>query len=113
MKTRSIKIRQLKCSRITDRIATKIAHFGSSLQRFSIQDLDMLGVRRKPVLTDTGIVKLLQKCPNLHTLELYDCHDITDTSIVKIAECCPTIHTLDLRGCWKITDSSIVMLVEK
>lgn len=32
MKTRSIKIRQLKCSRITDRIAAKIAHFGSRLQ---------------------------------------------------------------------------------
>jgi hypothetical protein len=88
-----MKSRQLKCSQITDRIAAKIADFGSSLHWLSIQDVDMLGIRRKPVLTDTGIVKLLEKCPNLQTLELYNCYDITDISIVKIAECCPTVHS--------------------
>jgi F-box/leucine-rich repeat protein 2/20 len=105
LKSRSIKIRYLKCTRITDDIAIKIASIGSWLHWLSFNDNNKN--RRKRVVTDTGIVKTVEGCPNLHTLNMSFCNDITDISVIKVAEGCPNLHTIDLEGCSHITNTSI------
>jgi hypothetical protein len=133
LKTRSIRIRHLKCSRITDKLATEIGSFGSCLQSLVVS----VG---NGVISDLSIVRLVEGCPNLHkldagfgqnitdmsiigkaegyprphlhTLKLSDCYNITDISIGRVAKGCPNLRSLNLMRCDKITDMSILNLPE-
>mmetsp|Transcript_25376 Transcript_25376/g.24277 ORF Transcript_25376/g.24277 Transcript_25376/m.24277 type:complete len:301 (-) Transcript_25376:4-906(-) len=128
MSSRSINIRHLKCSRFTDDIAVKIAEFGSSLHWLMITSgiMDPTGGKRYaflkpkvhrewPVITDIGMVKMLEGRPNLRTLDMSLLPDtnITDESIVRLAECCPYLQDLNMSHSRKITDSGLLRLAEK
>jgi hypothetical protein len=103
LKYRSIRIRQLRCSQITDNLARKIAEFGSSLYWISINGHDR-------GLSDTGIIRLAEGCPRLHSLDVGAC-GITDIGLIRISEMCPDLHELNVAGCEKLTDASIIRLV--
>jgi hypothetical protein len=77
-----------------------------------------------------SIVRLLEECPHLHTLNLAGCENITNTeldyyravvvlhssltdmSIVRLAEGCPHLRTVSLYSCILITDACIVSLAQ-
>jgi hypothetical protein len=104
LNSRSIKIRRLKCNRISNTIAVKVGHIGSSLHWLSIKDRNM---------TDENLGKIIDGCPNLQSVELYECRNITDDSIIRLIEMCPHLNSLDLTCCYKTTDLSVVSLAEQ
>lgn len=64
-------------------------------------------------IRNKSVIKLSEKCPNLHGLILGGCSKITNESIIGLANKCPNLRILDIsRGC-KITDASIIKLSEK
>jgi hypothetical protein len=101
--TRSIKIRHLKCNRISDDKAIKVYGLGNSLHWLSIRDTHMI---------DESFIKIIEGCPNLESIELLVC-SITDLSIIMLADCCPSLRSIDLTRCYDITDASIVRLAER
>ena len=63
-------------------------------------------------VTDVGITKIGEGCPNLQSLTLYNCEQVTDVGITKIAEGCPKIQKLNLYLCDRVTDVGIAKIVE-
>jgi hypothetical protein len=122
-KNRSLKIRHLKCNKITVDEAAKIESFGSCLLWLSIederkQDNEKYFLRnytygiRKIGLRETCMIGLVGKCPNLVTLDISWSNKITDKCIAKIVEGCPHIQSLNLSHCIDITDTGIIRLAE-
>lgn len=101
LNTRSIKIRRLKCTRISNTIAMKVGHIGSTLHWLSLKDRNMI---------DESLCKIIDGCPNLQSVELNECRNITDESIIRLIETCPHLNSLDLTCCYKTTDLSVVSL---
>jgi hypothetical protein len=119
LKKRSIKLRHLTCGRITNDIAMNIGSFGSSLHWLSVTnmtyDKDQIRISKGfegGNISDLGMVRLANGCPNLHTLQLVGCHDITDIGVMTVTEKCPNLHTLNLDDCYNITNMSIVRVAE-
>lgn len=102
---RSLKIRHLKCSKMTDDMAVKIADFGSCLQWISLDDK-----KTNRDITDKGIDSIVQGCPYLQTLSIARCINITDESVINISKAYPKLHGLDLSFCRNVTDISIIRL---
>jgi hypothetical protein len=50
-------------------------------------------------ITDLGLQKFSQSCPNLESLDLADCNQLTDNSIKSLAFCCKFMMNLNLSGC--------------
>ncbi|KNC55009.1 hypothetical protein, variant [Thecamonas trahens ATCC 50062] len=61
-------------------------------------------------ITDAAVVTLAGGCPNLTTLYLDYCSNITDAAVVALAGGCPNLTTLGLRNCSDITDAAVVAL---
>jgi hypothetical protein len=55
-------------------------------------------------LNDDNLVEFAQKFPNLIALCLYNCPNVTQVGIIKLLQACPKITTLDLTGCSHISD---------
>lgn len=133
LKNRSVKIRHLKCSQITDEIAEMIGGFGSCLHWLdifdrmakyevndSITDLgicklvdgcpNLINLDISFLATDMSIMRIASTCPNLETLNLEGCMEMTDISIIKLAQSCPNLCSLNLTGCCELTDESIIIL---
>lgn len=51
-------------------------------------------------ITDEGLIAMVEgfKFHDLRSLTMSVCDDVTDASLLKIVECCPRLHTLDLFG---------------
>jgi hypothetical protein len=133
---RDIKIRYLKCKKVTNDISGKIAGFGNYLHGLTIgdryfTDKDMIRITNGcpnlkklylvdkinkgmegTMLTNISIINLAEKCSNLEELDLMHNENITDVSIFKIGEKCPAIKRLHLLNCDNITDASIISLGE-
>ncbi len=77
-----------------------------------IEDLSYLEklVIESDRITDKGLKKILEKSPNLGTLDLGDCR-ITGESLKAILGKFPNLRTLSLRGC-TIEDKSVGKIVE-
>ena len=58
-------------------------------------------------VTDVGISKIGEGCPQLQSLNLYNCKEGTDVGITKIGEGCPQLQSLNLAFCSKVTDVGI------
>lgn len=114
---RSLKVRQLRCDRLTNGLATKIGRFGRYLHWLSITDNDNCPRGNcptssfEPEYQPMRLATLVGECPNLHTLEIH-CAFAFDTLIIKVADECPLLQSLNLLGCFSITDSCIVRLAE-
>lgn len=55
-------------------------------------------------LTDDNLVEFMQKFPNANILSLYNSPLITASGIIKLLKACPQLTTLDLTGCSMIND---------
>jgi hypothetical protein len=111
LESRSIKIRHLKRSLITDETAVTISGFGYYLHWLSISKEVRQFVTRMGVITDMGIIKFAEGCPHLLDLDPSFCVNITDDSLIRIVELCPRLKTLKLEIC-QITDRSIIRIAE-
>ena len=63
-------------------------------------------------VSDVGISKIGEGCPELRSLHLEDCHKVTDAGISKIGEGCRQLQSLDLSYCHKVTDAGISKIGE-
>lgn len=50
-------------------------------------------------ITDLGLQKFCNQCPNLETLDLSNCEQLTDNAIKTLAFCCKFLTCLNLSGC--------------
>mmetsp|Transcript_15353 Transcript_15353/g.14722 ORF Transcript_15353/g.14722 Transcript_15353/m.14722 type:complete len:435 (+) Transcript_15353:281-1585(+) len=112
MKSRSIKIRHLKCCRITDTLAKEIADFGNCLQWLSMAGGERFNRQKETSITDIGMVELVNGCPNLRTLDISRASKVTDETLVRLTLGCPHLHSLNISYCSKITDISLMKIAE-
>ena len=50
-------------------------------------------------ITDLGLQKFCNQCPNLESLDLSNCYQLTDNSIKSLAFCCKFLMSLNISGC--------------
>ena len=62
---------------------------------------------KRTKITDVGISKIGEGCPQLQELNLIFCSQVTDVGITKIGEGCPQLQTLNLDNCYQVTDVGI------
>jgi hypothetical protein len=75
-------------------------------------NLQSFNIRSCESITDMCIVRLAEAC-NLHSLTLGHCHNsIFDTGINRIAELCPHLLHLHLSACFEVTDKCIIAVAE-
>ncbi|KAJ1483511.1 hypothetical protein T484DRAFT_1799973 [Baffinella frigidus] len=65
-----------------------------------------------PQITDTGIVDIAAKCPNLKSLSIAWCSEVTDVGVKAVAECCPLVEALDLSFCHALSDAGLLALLD-
>lgn len=94
MRTRKMKIRNLKCGTVTYDIAVLIAGFGIYLEYLKIYNC-----------VDAIMIKIAEDCLYIEHLRI-NSFDITDLSIMKIAECCHDLESLSIARC-RFSDRSI------
>ncbi|MFA5075140.1 MAG: hypothetical protein WC436_03495 [Candidatus Babeliales bacterium] len=70
--------------------------------------LDLCGYKN---MTDNQLEQLLQRFPNIRSLDLSFCSNITDSGLQYIANC-HNLKFLDLRLCSKIKDNSIFSILQ-
>ena len=63
-------------------------------------------------VTDAGISKIGEGCPELRSLDLLGCHKVTGDGISKIGEGCPQLRSLNLYNCHRVTDVGISKIGE-
>ena len=94
---------------VDDLIVTKLTEMYSGLK-----SLDLCGSYHFLMkITNVGITKIGEGCPQLQLLNLTYCVKVTDVGITKIGEGCPQLQSLNLYGCTKVTDSGIGMSTTK
>ena len=76
-----------------------------------LKSLDLSGSYDFPMkITDSGISKIGEGCPQLQSLNLYCCTEVTDVGITKIGEGCPQLQSLNLTYCSKVTDVGVAKI---
>ena len=75
---------------------------------FELKSLCLMNTR----MTDSGISKIGEGCPNLQSLDLSSCSQVTDVGILKIGEGCPQLQSLNLKECENVTDIGITKIGE-
>lgn len=65
------------------------------------------------VVSDAGLVCLLQRCLHLASLELWDCSGITELSLAAMALLCSQLTTFSLPGCMCLDQCSAQQLVRR
>ena len=91
-----------------DLILIKLAGKHSKLKSLNLSG--SYSFRRK--ITDSGISKIGEGCPQLQSLNLNFCSQVTDVGITKIVEGCPQLQSLNLCKCFYVTDVGITKIVE-
>ena len=51
-------------------------------------------------VTEPGVVKMAQQCPNLQRLYLCDSDDLTDAAVLEIVRCCPHLEEIYFNNEW-------------
>ena len=78
-----------------------------------LKSLDLSGSYDFPMkITDSGISKIGEGCPQLQSLNLDYCSQVTDVGITKIGEGCPQLQKLNLYRCSQVTDVGITKIGE-
>jgi hypothetical protein len=105
LSSRNIKIRHLNCRAVTDNMAVMIAGFGIHLIWLEIN---------KQSINDICLIRIVEGCPNLRSLDISICDVITDTSVIRIAECCYHLEKLNIgdRGFRNVTDKIFIRIAE-
>ena len=65
-----------------------------------------------PYITTAQIIAVIQRCPNLTSVDLSCCELITDEAIIALALNCKNITTINLLWCEHITDKAIIALAQ-
>ena len=60
--------------------------------------------------SDADLIALVQRCPELTTIDLGDCSKITDAGVLALAQHCPLLTTIRLWGCNQITNVGLEAL---
>lgn len=63
-------------------------------------------------IADASILSAAQHCPNLQSLDISWCKQITDKSILAVTQNCCNLQSLNVRNCWNLTEKSIFSLVQ-
>ena len=64
-------------------------------------------------ITDASMIALAQGgCPNLTSLNLCDCKEITDAGVIALAQGCKKLSALNLKFCKHITDAAVIALAQ-
>ena len=63
-------------------------------------------------ITDDGVHKIAQGCPDLHVLCLSDCANIKDDSLISLSNHCRNLKTLEVALCSNLTDVGFVSLAK-
>ena len=93
---------------VDDLIVTKLAKKYPGLK-----SLDLSGSYDFPMkITNVGILKIVEGCRQLQSLNLVYCVKVTDVGIIKIGEGCPQLQSLDLSCCSQVTDVGITKIGE-
>ena len=90
------------CDKVGDNGCTYIAHGMTNLTSLSLSACE---------ISDTGLCRIAQALPLLHTLNLGQCAKITDSSLQCIADKCPKLKYIDLYGCPNITPQGLNLLM--
>jgi len=64
-------------------------------------------------ITDTGIISIATKCPNLSSIVLNGCLGITDVSLSFLAQHCKRIQVLSVSGCPRIGDIGVQLIAQE
>lgn len=72
--------------------------------------LERLTVQGNRVITDLGVVNLLNSCRNLVALDFSECNQLTDGALWAVGANCPRLQGINLSGCVKMTDSGITAI---
>mmetsp|Transcript_47 Transcript_47/g.59 ORF Transcript_47/g.59 Transcript_47/m.59 type:complete len:439 (-) Transcript_47:197-1513(-) len=105
---RNINIAHLKCCRAADDMAISFDTFGSSLQWLSLYDDKPMRME----ITDKGMIRIIENCPNLQYLDMTRCQNVTDEISASLANYCPGLLRLDLSKCLDISDIGVMNIVE-
>mmetsp|Transcript_25130 Transcript_25130/g.24061 ORF Transcript_25130/g.24061 Transcript_25130/m.24061 type:complete len:279 (-) Transcript_25130:419-1255(-) len=103
LRSRNMKIRDLRCDSVTFDVALKIAGFGVYLEWLHIDNRD---------LSDMSVIKIVEDCPNLKHIGMSS-GNITDLSMNRIADCCRHTKSLIVPMCYNITYSSMIRIAER
>lgn len=107
---RRMNIAHLKCCRASNSMAINFDTFGSSLQWLSLYDENE--DEQCSLLSDKGVIRIIEGCPNLQYLDMECCQFITDSISAPLAKFCPDLKDLDLSYCYDISDIGIMNTVE-
>ena len=58
-------------------------------------------------------VEIAKRCPQLSSINLYNCGKIMDASIIEIAKGCLQLTSINLIFCGKITDASVIEILKR
>ncbi len=64
-------------------------------------------------ITDLGLQKFAQQCPEIERLDLSHCQLITDGAIKNVAFCCRMLTYLNLAGCKLVRKCHVIILHAK
>jgi len=103
LRSRNMKIRDLRCDLVTFDMALKIAGFGVYLEWLRIDNRG---------LSNMSMIKIVEDCPNLKHIGMSS-ENITDLSINRIADCCRHTKSLIVPMCYNITYSSMIRIAER
>ncbi len=68
-------------------------------------------VLRWSSIIDQGLIELVQGCPNIQNINLYDT-TITDKGLIALAQWCPNLKKIRLNSSQKITDNGLITLAQ-
>lgn len=61
-------------------------------------------------ISDLAVTTLVQRCPQIQTLQLRKCEQLTDSAVEAIASSLPALTSLDLNACLLVTDAALTHL---
>ena len=91
---------------VDDLIVTKLTEMYSGLKSLDFRgsyDFEMK-------ITNVGITKIGEGCPQLQSLNLAYCVEVTDVGITKIGGGCSQLQSLNLQFCKEVTDVGITKI---
>ncbi|RHZ44783.1 hypothetical protein Glove_709g46 [Diversispora epigaea] len=104
----SFLIRRLNFSFLGENITDQILSRLSSCER--LERLTLGGCRR---ITDTGLLRLLEKADGLIALDVSDIENLTDAVLDLVGERCRRLQGLNVNSCKKVTDKGIMAVASR
>jgi len=96
-------------STVTDDTLAVIAEQCAALEHLALDRRVDVG----PQVSDTGLIDIAERCPNLRGLSLPWCSRVTDAGLTAVAEHCPLLDALDVSFCHKLTDATLLAVLDR